>query len=690
MGESEKNTKAILKASEGKVLIIDEAYMLYSSAAGTGSSSDPYKTAVVDTIVAEVQSTLGEDRCVLLLGYKEQIEEMFRNTNPGLSRRFALDDAFHFEDFDDDQLRKILELKLKKQGLDATKEAKDVAISILARSRHRPNFGNAGEVENLISHAKASNQTRESKQPISARSADVVFEPQDFDSNFDRSANAGVNCRELFKDVLGCDEIVGKLEGFVKTSSSMRARGIDPRKYIPFNFIFKGPPGMTNHENYIKLYSKFFVLGTGKTTTARKMGQIFYDMGFLSTAAVYECSASELIAGYVGQTGPKTIQLLEKALGKVLFVDEAYRLGEGNFATEAVNELVDSLTKPRFAGKMVVILAGYEDSMNQLLAVNQGLSSRFSEEILFTNLEPENCWEFLQLSLKQKSIVVDQTETHNSSLEIIYLFGELSNVPSWGNSRDVLAISDMIMRSKFQTAIDSTEELKVSHQDIVDSLTKFLDERKTRSVIKNSTLTGPRQNDQAMQDLVNRPCEIKTTQPTMTVKDDQPMKPPTVHDQPIQVSPPSDLRDTGVTDAIWNQLQADKAAEELARTRTANAVAAAEEATRVAAAEAAALAQEVARLAAEKAQHDQLQELKRRREKARLREVAAKRARDEAEDRVRRARAEVERARKEEARVQAKLREIGVCVAGFRWIKQAGGYRCAGGTHFVTDGELGI
>ena len=69
-------------------------------------------------------------------------------------------------------------------------------------------------------------------------------------------------------------------------------------------------------------------------------------MGFLSTAAVHECSATDLVAGYVGQTGLKTIQLLEKALGKVLFVDEAYRLGEGAFATEAINELVDSLTKP--------------------------------------------------------------------------------------------------------------------------------------------------------------------------------------------------------------------------------------------------------------------------------------------------------------------------------------------------------
>lgn len=63
--------------------------MLYSGASGAGNQSDPYKTAVVDTIVAEIQSVPGEDRCVLLLGYRDKIVEMFRNVNPGLSRRYV-------------------------------------------------------------------------------------------------------------------------------------------------------------------------------------------------------------------------------------------------------------------------------------------------------------------------------------------------------------------------------------------------------------------------------------------------------------------------------------------------------------------------------------------------------------------------------------------------------------------------
>jgi hypothetical protein len=242
LGESEKNTKAVLKATEGKVLIIDEAYMLGSSQ-HAGQASDPYKAAVVDTIVAEVQSTPGEDRCVLLLGYTAQMEEMFRNTNPGLSRRFPLDDAFLFEDFDDNQLQEILELKLKKQGLDATTEAKNVAIEVLARARRRLHFGNAGEVENIISHAKSSYQLRESIKPLSERSADIVFQPQDFDAKFDRSTNASINCRKLFEDVVGSDDIINKLESYIRAVTSMRAKGIDPLEHIPFNFIFKGPPG---------------------------------------------------------------------------------------------------------------------------------------------------------------------------------------------------------------------------------------------------------------------------------------------------------------------------------------------------------------------------------------------------------------------------------------------------------------
>src|SRR6266536_730124 len=121
MGQSEAKTKAILENTVGKVLIIDEAYMLYSGG-GSSNAADMYKNAVIATIVAEVQSVPGEDRCVLLLGYEPQMVEMFQNVNPGLTRRFQLSDAFRFEDFTDPELQDILQLKLHKQGLSARPE----------------------------------------------------------------------------------------------------------------------------------------------------------------------------------------------------------------------------------------------------------------------------------------------------------------------------------------------------------------------------------------------------------------------------------------------------------------------------------------------------------------------------------------------------------------------------------------
>lgn len=185
----------------------------------------------------------GEDRCVLLLGYEPQMVEMFQNVNPGLTRRFPIADAFQFEDFTDSELQEILEFKLKDQGLGATKEAISVAIDALARQRNGLNFGNGGDVENLISKAKGNYQSRQSSLPAEKRSIDFVFEPHDFDPDFNRAAGAETNLQELFKDVIGCEDIVQKLGGYLQVAKGMRAQGLDPREQIPFNFIFKGPPG---------------------------------------------------------------------------------------------------------------------------------------------------------------------------------------------------------------------------------------------------------------------------------------------------------------------------------------------------------------------------------------------------------------------------------------------------------------
>lgn len=163
--------------------------------------------------------------------------------NPGLSRRFKIEDAFNFEDFDDAELLKILNLKLNNQNLGATDQAKKVAIEMLSRGRNRPNFGNAGEVENLISEAKARIVRRREQIPAAKRPRDIIFEPQDFDPNHNRSENAATNLVKLFEDVVGCGDIVEQLGGYQQIAAVCKARDMDPREQIPTNFVFTGPPG---------------------------------------------------------------------------------------------------------------------------------------------------------------------------------------------------------------------------------------------------------------------------------------------------------------------------------------------------------------------------------------------------------------------------------------------------------------
>lgn len=140
-------------------------------------------------------------------------------------------------------MREALDWKLGSQDLTATDAAKDVAIDVLARARNRPNFGNIGEVENLLGRAKTLFQKRQASLPSDKRSPIAPFEPEDFDPDYKRAENAAVNLAKLFEDVVGCEDTIKKLATFQQMAQAMKDRGMDPRESVPTNFIFKGPPG---------------------------------------------------------------------------------------------------------------------------------------------------------------------------------------------------------------------------------------------------------------------------------------------------------------------------------------------------------------------------------------------------------------------------------------------------------------
>jgi len=155
----------------------------------------------------------------LLLGYEEQMEEMMQNVNPGLARRFPIDSGFVFEDFDDQDMEAILDMKLQDQGFRVTERAKSVALGMLQRARNRPHFGNAGEVDIALNDAKMRQQKRTGDDKTAAKG---ILEAQDFDPDFDRGDRANTNVAMLFKDSVGCDSIVAQLQGYQNIVANMR------------------------------------------------------------------------------------------------------------------------------------------------------------------------------------------------------------------------------------------------------------------------------------------------------------------------------------------------------------------------------------------------------------------------------------------------------------------------------------
>ena len=423
-------------------------------------------------------------------------------------------------------------------------------------------------------------------------------------------------------------------------------------------------------------------------------------MGILATNEYVDCSASDLIGEFVGHTGPKTQAKLTEARGRVLFVDEAYRFCDGGFGKEAVNELVDCMTKPSFAGKLVVILAGYTNDMDSLFQMNPGLSSRFPEEVVFSNMTPEECLMLLEREVKKSGIDVVPTIKETPSVQYQRMtdtLTELSKLPNWGNGRDIKNVAKSISSAVFASIASGTSTLSVGPSDILRELGAMLKAQRARCAHaidphrSTSDLLLPRLTS-------GPPDPIRTTtSQTTRVEEKDPTPVAEEGEEPQETSDAarserSVERDPGVTDEIWLQLQASVAAEELVQQETQERLMAQDREVQA--------QQQLERTKLDEmrkmeqlmlqAERERKEELERKYEEEKQKALVALKARREAEERRRKALEEAERKRRQEEAIQKKLQDLGVCPMGFRWIKQNNGYRCTGGSHFISNVQLGI
>ena len=249
-----------------------------------------------------------------------------------------------------------------------------------------------------------------------------------------------MECRPLSKDVRWRKQL-NELTGMqsVKTEINNMINLLKICKIRQENGL-QTPP-VTNHMVFLGNP------GTGKTTVARILAKIYHGLGVLSKGHLVEVDRSGLVAGYMGQTSEKVTEVIEKAKGGILFIDEAYALAngqQGDFGQEAIDILNKAMEDNR--EDLIVIAAGYHDEMQDFLDANPGLRSRFNRTIEFPNYDAEELLEIMTNRAKS----LDYTLTDDAVQYVQDTFTRILACPpeNFGNARSVRNYLDRVIHNQ--------------------------------------------------------------------------------------------------------------------------------------------------------------------------------------------------------------------------------------------------
>lgn len=207
--------------------------------------------------------------------------------------------------------------------------------------------------------------------------------------------------------------------------------------------------------------------GTGKTTVARIISKVYHALGFLSKGHLVEVDRSGLVAGYVGQTAIKTQEVIQRALGGILFIDEAYSLApersENDFGQEAIDTILKAMEDHR--DDFVVIVAGYDNLMPRFIDSNPGLKSRFNKYIFFPDYNEEELFLIFKTLLQKNDYVIDDDAAELVKQHLSKLY--LNRDDNFGNARDVRNLFEKMISNQANRLMNT----ELSSNDIIARIT---------------------------------------------------------------------------------------------------------------------------------------------------------------------------------------------------------------------------
>ncbi len=205
--------------------------------------------------------------------------------------------------------------------------------------------------------------------------------------------------------------------------------------------------------------------GTGKTTVALKMADILYKLGYIPKGHLLTVTRDDLVGQYIGHTAPKTKEVLKKAMGGVLFIDEAYYLykpdNERDYGSEAIEILLQVMENQR--DELVVILAGYKDRMDIFYESNPGLASRIANHVHFPDYSPEELLEIGKIMLAEQ-----QYQITSQGEEVLLKYIKLrTEQPLFANARSMKNALDRARMRQANRIFETSSELNLTKADLV-------------------------------------------------------------------------------------------------------------------------------------------------------------------------------------------------------------------------------
>jgi SpoVK/Ycf46/Vps4 family AAA+-type ATPase len=437
IGQTAPKVKDAIEKARGGVLFIDEAYSL----ARSNDDTKDFGREVIEILVKELSNGAG-NLAVIVAGYPQEMEH-FLNSNPGLKSRFKL--FFEFDDYLPQQLIEISEYACKEKEVSLTAGARRTLNRLITnefRKRDR-SFGNARYVFDLIEKSKIQMGIRlmesDGVEELGKRDLSTII--KDDVINLDENKknvlpNIEIDEPQLKESLKELDSLIGmssikkEIEDMVRLVKYFKYSGKDVLNNFFLHTVFVGNPG------------------TGKTTVARILTNIYRALGILERGVMVETDRQGLVAGYVGQTAIKTSKKIDEAEGGVLFIDEAYALTSGgkssmgDFGDEAIQTLLKRMEDDR--GKFFVFVAGYPENMDNFLKANPGLKSRFDKTLTFEDYTPLELFDIAQFMLKEQGLMLKGSVQSLMKGYLQRLYDQRDKY--FGNARTVRKVVDELVR----------------------------------------------------------------------------------------------------------------------------------------------------------------------------------------------------------------------------------------------------